>query len=243
MISARELHRLWRALPIGSLGAVIGDGTCLVLAPHPDDESLGCGGLIATACAAGRPPCVVILTDGRGSHPGSQLYPPLGLIALREAETTEAVCILGLSARRLVFLREPDTRAPHAGPRFNAAVRRVLEHVRAFNCSSILAPWHGDPHCDHISAARIASETARVCGIRQLAYPVWGWTLADDTPVEKAAHGWRLDITPHLPAKRRAIAAHASQHGSLITDDPSGFRLPGSLLRALDARWETILLP
>jgi LmbE family N-acetylglucosaminyl deacetylase len=221
VISAGQLHRIWRALPIGSAEEIIGEMTGLILAPHPDDESLGCGGLIGTCCAAGRPPLVVILTDGSASHPGSRRYPGAELATLREAEATEAVRILGLPAERLLFLREPDGRAPHAGPGFDLIVHRLVDYVRMYNCSTILAPWCGDPHCDHEAAARIAGETARVCGIRQLAYPVWGWAFPADAEVEETARAWRLDITPHLEAKRRAIAAHASQHGRLITDDPA----------------------
>lgn len=243
MILAGELHRIWRSLPIGLLDDVIGDGTCLILAPHPDDESLGCGGLIAACCTTGRQPLVVILTDGRRSHPGLRLYPAPKLIALREAEAKRAVGVLGLPMERLMFLREPDSKAPHSGGRFDAIVRRLVDDARTFNCSTILAPWRSDPHCDHEAAARIAEEVARVCGIGWLAYPVWGWTLAADTLVEEAVRGWRLDIAPHLPAKRRAIAAHASQHSKLITDDPTGFRLPQELLRVFDASWETFLLP
>jgi LmbE family N-acetylglucosaminyl deacetylase len=54
--------------------------------------------------------------------------------------------------------------------------------------------------------------------------------------------GRRLDISAHLPAKRRAIAAHASQYGGIITDDPAGFQLPSDLLREFDSPWETFLL-
>jgi LmbE family N-acetylglucosaminyl deacetylase len=243
VISADQLHRIWRALPVGSPHKVIGEGTSLILAPHPDDESLGCGGLIATCCAAGRPPLVVSLTDGSASHPGSRRYPAPKLAAVREAEATEAVRILGLPTQRLQFLREPDGRAPHGGTGFDATVRRLVDYARTYNCSTVLTPWCGDPHCDHEAAARIAGETARVCGMRQLAYPVWGWTLAADAQVEETARGWRLDITPHLDAKRRAIAAHATQHGGLITDDPAGFRLPKELLRVFGTNWETFLLP
>ncbi|HEX2943304.1 MAG TPA: PIG-L family deacetylase, partial [Rhodopila sp.] len=72
MNRAADHHRAWRSLPLGTLDHIAGTGTCLILAPHPDDESLGCGGLIATAVAAGRAPLVVILTDGAGSHPNSR---------------------------------------------------------------------------------------------------------------------------------------------------------------------------
>ena len=175
-------------------------------APHPDDESLGCGGLIAACCAGARPPLVVVLTDGSGSHRGSRLFPPAKLISVREAEVTEAVRILGLPVERLMFLREQDTKAPHAGSAFDAVVRRLADFVPAFGCTTIVAPWCFDPHCDHEAAAKIACETARVTGIRRLAYPIWGWTLADDTPIEETAvRGWRLEIAPYLTAKRRAI--------------------------------------
>jgi LmbE family N-acetylglucosaminyl deacetylase len=66
---------------------------------------------------------------------------------------------------------------------------------------------------------------------------------ADTQIDETTARGWRLDVTPHLPDKRRAIAAHASQYGQLITDDPAGFVLPDSFLRAFAEPWETFLLP
>ena len=83
-----------------------------------------------------------------------------------------------------------------------------------------------------------------MCGIRLINYPVWGWTLPCDAAVAEAAtRGWRFDITAHLPAKRRAIASHASQHGALITDSPNGFELPAKLLRVFDAPWETFLHP
>lgn len=244
MISAGRLHALWRALPIGSLDDVIGPGTCLVLAPHPDDESLGCGGLIAACCAAGRPPLVVILTDGSGSHPGSQQFPRSKLATLRAAEVTHATATLGLPVDRLMFMHEPDTHAPHGGPGFDRVVRRLAALVQAFGCSVILAPWRHDPHCDHEAAAMIGREIARITGIRHLAYPIWGWLLPEVVTVEEpAVRGWRLDVTSHLPVKWRAIAAHASQYSGLIVDDPSGFELPDALLSAFRTRWETFLLP
>ena len=243
MIRAGELHRLWRALPFGTLDDVIGDGTCLIIAPHPDDESLGCGGLIAACCAAGRPPVVAVLTDGSGSHPNSRLYPPSRLAALREAEVTQAVRMLGLPAERLILLRELDTRAPSDGAPFDALVARLAQRAAAARCSSIMATWQHDPHCDHQAAARLGQATARACGIRHLGYPVWGWMLDDDQPIEETTvRGWRFDIGAHLPAKRRAIAAHASQHGQVILDDTQGFGLPNTLLRILDEPVETFLV-
>ncbi len=221
---------------------VIGGGTCLILAPHPDDESLGCGGLIAACCAAGRPPVVVILTDGSGSHAGSREYPKARLIALRAAEVTEAVGILGLPSDRLMFLHQPDTQAPHAGPAFDAIVDLLADYAAVFGCSTILVPWLGDPHCDHVAAALVGSAASHIARVRYVAYPVWGWMLPNMQPVEADAHGWRLDVTPYLAAKQRAIAAHASQYGEVITDDPNGFHLPRALLEVFASPYEVFLL-
>jgi len=245
VIAAGQLHRFWRELPFGTLDDVVGSGTCLVLAPHPDDESLGCGGLIAACCAASRPPVVAMLTDGAASHPGSRLYPPAKLADLREREVVSAVGILGLRPERLLLLREPDGKAPHDGAAFDAVVDRVVCSLQQERCTSLLAPWRFDPHCDHVAAARIAAEAARIVGVRLVSYPVWGWTLADDAEVDEVppVRGWRLDVGRHADAKCRAIAAHASQYGDVITDDPEGFRLPAALLQAMRQPWEVFLLP
>jgi LmbE family N-acetylglucosaminyl deacetylase len=234
----------WRALPFGTLNDVTGPGCALILAPHPDDESLGCGGLIAACCHADRPPIVAILTDGAMSHPGSRAYPRERLVRLREAEAREAVSLLGLPQDRLVFLREPDTNAPRSGEAFDRVVDRIIGLAGRFGCSDILAPWQFDPHCDHEAASLIAAEVAMRLRIRHVAYPVWGWTLPPDQVVDAGTPiGWRLDIACHLDRKLQAIAAHRSQYGELITDDPSGFRLPSRLLGVFTRNHETFLLP
>jgi LmbE family N-acetylglucosaminyl deacetylase len=244
MSSARDFHAAWRTLPVGELDDIIGSGRCLVLAPHPDDESLGCGGLIAACVAAGRPPLVVVLTDGTGSHPSSRAFPPERLRAVRAREARQAVTMLGLPEDRLAFLDEQDTAAPHAGPAFDAAVAKLLALVGGeAGFTAILAPWRHDPHCDHEAASLIASAVASCAGIRHVAYPVWGWTLPDDAAIPgDPGSGWRLDIAAFLGAKRNAIRAHRSQYGGLIDDDPAGFRLPEALLSLFDSPWETFLL-
>jgi LmbE family N-acetylglucosaminyl deacetylase len=243
MTTAGDFHRTWRALPVGGLDDVIGGGTCLILAPHPDDESLGCGGLIATCVAAGRLPLVVVLTDGAGSHPHSRAFPPEWLRAVRAQEVRDAVARLGLPPDRVVLLNEPDTAAPHDGPRFDAVVARLSGLIRQeAACTAILAPWRHDPHCDHEAASLVATAVAETTAIRHVAYPVWGWTLKPETAIaETPGRGLRLDVGAVLPAKRAAIYAHRSQYRGLITDDPAGFALPADLLSAVDGPFETFV--
>jgi LmbE family N-acetylglucosaminyl deacetylase len=239
---AGEAHRRFEALPVAPLATILGGHVPLILAPHADDESLGCGGLIAEACAQGLAPYVLIMTDGTGSHPGSRAYPAPRLRALREAEARHAVGALGLPPERIGFLRLRDTAAPRAGEAFEAAVAAVARLLREQGCGVLLAPWRHDPHCDHEAAHEIAVAAAQRTGAARLAYPVWGWTLPLDAVLdEPEPAGYRLDIARHLPAKRRAIAAHASQRGEIITDDPGGFALPATLLALFDRPFETYL--
>jgi len=243
MMRADACHAGWRRLPVADLDTIIGPGTCVVLAPHPDDESLGCGGLIAACCAVGRAPMVAILTDGAASHPGSREVPPEQLKLIRAREVHQAVAHLGLPPERLVLCGYPDSDAPRSGPAFDDAVRvlcGLCNHEP--ECTAILAPWRHDPHHDHEAASLIAAAVAAECGIRHIAYPVWGWVLPSEqmVPAEQSG-GWRLDVEPFLPAKRRAIQAHKSQYGKLITDDPGGFQLPPALLSVFDAPFETYM--
>ena len=242
MISAAQAFEAMTALPIMPLYAVTDGKPALILAPHADDESLGCGGLIAAASAAGHPPFVLILTDGTGSHPNSRAYPPARLKGVREQEALDAVGILGLPSGCTDFLRLRDTAAPMEGDGFDAAVAAILSLVERTGAASILSPWQHDPHCDHLAAHLMATEAVARCRVRHLAYPIWGWTLPPDISLPgPAPDGMRLDITDHLAVKRRAITAHASQYGGLIQDDADGFQLPPNLLEIFSRPYETFL--
>jgi LmbE family N-acetylglucosaminyl deacetylase len=238
---AGEVHTQWANLPVADLDTIAGSGRVLILAPHPDDESLGCGGLISELCRLGRPPLVIVLTDGTGSHPSSPSVPASVLRQLREHEAADALHHLGINDRgSLIFLRLRDTAAPHSGPDFDDAVARIAAY--APGCETICAPWGHDPHCDHEAADLMARAVAERTGLRHLAYPVWGWTLPPETPLpDNEVRGWRLDIEAALPAKRAAIAAHRSQHGGLIDDDPGGFSLPPDLLHIFERPYEVFL--
>lgn len=244
-MKAGEALRATEAWPLASsldaLGA--GPGAFLVLAPHPDDESIGCGGLIAESVAQGRPVRVVVLTDGAASHPGSASFPSPRLAALRAEETRAAVAALGLDPDRdLAFLGLPDAALPSSGPGFDAAVARLLHLAeRDAPPAAVFTTWGHDPHRDHTAARAIGGALARALPSQPklFAYPVWGWAFAHPIPgfplppepdASETRRGVRLDVSRHLTAKRRAVAAHRSQTTAMIADDPSGFRLPPEAL-------------
>ncbi|MGU3537943.1 PIG-L deacetylase family protein [Methylobacterium sp. A54F] len=230
------------ALPLAELDAIARGRGLVVVAPHPDDESLGCGGLIALACVAGLPVRLVVVSDGVGSHPNSRLYPPERLRALREAETREAAAALGLAPQHVRFLRLPDRFVPTTGPDAEAAVAAIVEAVERCEAGTLFVTWRYDPHCDHEASAELAARAlARLPGIRLYEYPVWGWSLPPGTEVGDPPRGLRLDVAAAGPAKARAVAAHRSQTTALIADDPDGFRLEPAMLARFAGPFEIFL--
>jgi LmbE family N-acetylglucosaminyl deacetylase len=189
-------------LPFASWETITGHENLLILAPHPGDESLFCGGLIARSCRRGRPPFVMVLTDGT-AHPQSNADTPDRLAALHERETRAAMKCLGLPANRLLMAGLFDGTIPHEGKLFDALVQGVMLVMWARDCNVICAPWQQDTSNDHRAAHRVAAEVAARSGVGLLAYQA-----TNAIPAE----GCRLDITPDLPAKRNAIAAHALRY-------------------------------
>jgi LmbE family N-acetylglucosaminyl deacetylase len=230
-----------RRLPLVEPDELLGNRPVLILAPHPDDESLGCGGLIAECRARGHDVYVMIVTDGSCSH-HSPTYPPERLAAVRAQEARDALRELDVPPDRLTFLGLRDGHAPLWGPRLRAAGRRVTSRAREWAIGTICTTWSYDPHPDHVATYRIARVAARAMGARLLCYPVWGWTLsATASPPEREIGGVRIDIARHLATKRRAVACHRSQMSDLIEDDPQAFRMPPEVLVYFDQPFEVFL--
>jgi LmbE family N-acetylglucosaminyl deacetylase len=229
-----------RAAPVATVCELTGGDPIVILSPHPDDETLGAGGLIAAAHAVGQTVDVIVVTDGSGSHPRSKQYPSQKLVELRYSEVHRAGLALGLQPDRVTFLGLPDTMAPKSGLRFDGAVRETLNVIRRSGASALFVTWEGDPHCDHEASAEMAKTVRRMSpGLKLWAYPIWGWHLEADAetrqPPPKAV---RIDISPYHDRKLQAIAAHASQMTDLISDDPEGFRFDHRSLAPFLERYE-----
>lgn len=238
---AREALQAAQAFEFAELGEVLGQGGLVVIAPHPDDESLACGGLIAGACAKGRAVKVIIVSDGTGSHPRSRAYPRTRLRALREAEARRAVAALGLAPRHLEFLRLPDRFVPHDGAGARRAVERIVRAAREVDAAALFVSWREDPHCDHVAAYHLARAAQGELGVKLYEYSVWGATLGPLARVAPVTAGFRLRTEAHRARKRRAIAAHKSQLGGLIADDPTGFSLSAADLARFSGPFETFI--
>lgn len=217
-------------------------GPTVVLAPHPDDETLACGGLLASLARAGVPATVVVVTDGCQSHPNSEAFPAPTLRTVREIEAQRAVRLLGHGSR-IEFLRFPDCGLPAPGDDgFEAAADRLGAVLDDLRPQTLVVPWRRDPHCDHEATWALAW-ARRPPGARWIEYPVWAWTDPEAAPRGDEAAAWRLDVSDHLERKGRAVAAHRSQTTDLIADDPEGFRLSPDVLALFERPWELFLDP
>lgn len=211
-------------------------GPTVVLAPHPDDESLGCGGLLALLRQAGQPVWCVLVSDGTMSHPNSRKFPAPARAQLREQELRAALLALAVPPQALLPLGLPDGAVPAPDTAAGAdAVQQLVTFLENTQPETVLAPWRRDPHPDHRATHRLL--TAALAQLssppRLLEYVVWTWERASphDLPQPDEAAGWQLDISPVLDRKQQAIAAHRSQlPGSPIDDDPTGFMLAPSML-------------
>jgi LmbE family N-acetylglucosaminyl deacetylase len=238
-MDAGQMLEAARSFEFSTLDQRLGLGGLVVVAPHPDDESLACGGLIAEACLQRRPTRVVIVSDGTGSHPASKTYPESRLRNLREQEASRAVRELGLDPPDIVFLRLPDRFVPNEGPAAEAAASKVVECVLEVCAQALFVSWRHDPHCDHQASYRIARAVQRrLPTLRLYEYTVWGWALPPETQVQPITDGFRLRIERQREKKQRAIAAHRSQTTDLIKDDPKGFRLTEADLARFDHPFE-----
>jgi LmbE family N-acetylglucosaminyl deacetylase len=204
--------------------------SAVIFAPHPDDETLGCGGVACKKLAAGAEVRFVFVTDGAASHAG--LAPDI-LRTLREAEAVEAVRRLGAPAEAVTFLRFPDGAA---SDHMDAITKAIEPLLAAWRPQSVFVTHAKDPPADHAAVNASVRAAVRSFGrpMTVFEYPVWYWyhwpwvRLRGDLPGM-----WRTTIRQTvrtlaglralsefntqayvgdlLQRKRQALAAHVSQ--------------------------------
>jgi LmbE family N-acetylglucosaminyl deacetylase len=188
----------------------------VVIAPHPDDETLGVGGFIAMQIARGVSVRVVAVTDGENAYgDGSNLG------TVRRSEQTDALDELGLKPGDIIRFGMTDS---GLASEESTLVERLLSLVSKE--THILAPWTGDFHPDHEACGRAAETVARRTGAALTFYFFWAWhrgtpSLLQNLPLRSVALG-----SDHLHAKLTALSRHRSQ-----LEHPSGEPiLPDNLL-------------
>jgi LmbE family N-acetylglucosaminyl deacetylase len=194
--------------PVASLSTITGDEYVFLLVPRPGTESLSCGGYIAESCARGRPPFVAILTDGCGAPSGSNEHSADRTADRLERETRRAMSLLRLPDDRLLFVGLYDHTVPAEGWFFDAVVKALALVMWRHDCNVICSPWQAHARGDHLAAQRMAATVAERTGVGLMWYLPDGCPLVDTRSVAAARSGYRLDISRHLQAKRRALSTH-----------------------------------
>jgi LmbE family N-acetylglucosaminyl deacetylase len=223
--------------------ALVAGRRLMVLSPHPDDETLGCGALMARARAAGDEVSVVVVTDGRHST-ASTVLGPSQLAELRTDELRLACKTLGVGDGEVVQLHHEDGT-------LRGCVSELADELVALITERrpevVLVTCAQDNHPDHealhhallLALRRLPGAGPPVPAV--LAYPVWTWMngpwfaeaergrrreLLAWAVRQLGARGWvAVPCGPHLRAKQSAVEAYASQTTNL-TGEPSWSHLP-----------------
>jgi LmbE family N-acetylglucosaminyl deacetylase len=212
-------------------------GATLVFAPHADDETLGCGALIARKRNDGLPVDVIFITDGSASHPGHPRLAPAEIAALRRREARAALAFLGVESEAIHFLDAPDGQLPTLPPRQRREiVLRLTELLLALKPQEIFLPCSPDGSSEHEAAFVLIHEAVRRSGsqVQVWQYPVWSWW----NPLLLLQHTIRSRICCRVPAedfrfmKLKAIGCYQSQTAPLAPEPhPS---LPPELVRLFE---------
>lgn len=209
----------------------------VVVAPHPDDEVLGVGGLMRLLEAAGSIVSLVAVTDGAASHPGSPTLTPADLAVRRARERTSALEVLGMRDVQLLRVGLPDGDA--AG--YEAILTTLLGDLLGPD-DWCVATWRQDGHPDHEASGRAAAAAAATAGCRLLEYPVWTWHWAapadERVPWDRAR---RIPLPAALAAAKRAAAGeYRTQVQPLSEDAADAAILPPGVLERLLRDFETV---
>lgn len=162
-------------------------GPVVCIAPHPDDETIGCGGALARHAERGDAVTVLVATSGERSQADST-----DLAARREAEVVEACVSLGLPDPP-VLLRLPDGDLSN---HVDGLAARIAE--AAASAATVYVPSLLDPHGDHLAANRAVARAG-------LDAQVFGYEVWSPAPVDAL-----LEVTRVFPRKERALAGYAT---------------------------------
>jgi LmbE family N-acetylglucosaminyl deacetylase len=173
----------------------------VVVSPHPDDETLGSGGLITRLRSKGIDVTVIAVTDGENAY-GEE--PRLGEI--REQEQANALGKLGVDPKHIIRFRFPDSGLWNCERRLVGGLRSVVSAN-----THIIAPWRFDFHPDHEVCGRAAEAIAKEKEIQLTSYFFWTWHRGD----RKTLEGVKLVSLPltatEIRAKQSALHCHQSQ--------------------------------
>lgn len=204
---------------------VVTSRNAMIFAPHPDDETLGCGGLIALKRSQGEQVWVVLLTNGEASYLYDRTANKTTLPQTRLQEAQRAMAILGVSSSHLFCLNQPDGQLVNLPePQQQSLVQNLFELIETYQPEELYVPHQLDVHADHEATYGLVKQAlARSsCSATLWQYPIWifwnrllFWNLS----TKDLTHAYRVPLGEVLEMKQKAIASYRSQHPVL----PPGF--------------------
>ncbi|MEO7886997.1 MAG: PIG-L deacetylase family protein [Polaromonas sp.] len=185
-----------------------GKARLVIVAPHPDDEILACGGLLAMRAERGLPSLVIAVTNGEASHGTVDPVACALLGERRVAESRAGLKALGVAPECTVRLGIPDGEAAHMIPDIALGLLLLLKRDDV-----VLTTWGLDGHPDHeaVSAATRQAMTTSGCSLLEAPVWMWHWASPDDVRIP-----WSRLVALGLPesarkAKQDALSRHQSQ--------------------------------
>lgn len=228
-------------LQIGSKPYQLRESPALVIAPHQDDETLACGGIIARKRNEGLPVHVMFITDGSASHPNHPRLGPQAISAIRAGEAMQALACLGVERTAVHFLNEPDgSLKTITSVRREDLVIRLTVLFRSIAPSEIFLPCNPDGSSEHDATFGFVTDAITRAGLQPdiWQYPVWSWwnpllllrrwLATDDCR--------RLPLEDYRLAKQQAIECYQSQITPLAPDATPA--LPADLVKIFNSDTE-----
>lgn len=201
-------------------------GPLFVLSPHPDDEVLGAGGLMAMRAGL-HPVTVISVTDGEQAFPGWH-----ELAAVRRAELTAALRALTPHCIEVIRLGYPDAAVSGRADQLRDALRTLLRDAR-----TLVIPFEQDGHPDHDVCGAIGREVGVALGIEVVRYPIWRWHHGDHEIMTRLQWGrFPLDVETRT-AKSAAMRCFRSQLAP-----PGSPILPAHVLTYFERSFEAFVL-
>lgn len=174
-------------------------GRVLLLAPHADDDVIGCGGTACLHAEQGDPVHVLVVFDGLAGD-ASGRHDPREYVERRRAEARAGGAHLGLSDYE--FWDYPEGHEP-SGEELVAAARRLAARVDELAPDLLYAPWVGEHHIDHHVLGRAARMALALVGRGEVGWGYEVWTPLVATRI--------VDVTAVHARKLRALEEHVSQ--------------------------------
>lgn len=209
-----------------------------IFAPHPDDEVLGCGGLLQQLAANGNPIVLIHVTNGTQSHPNSHVYSQEKLNIIRPQESIRALEVLSVAHQVMtIALDLTDGNVFAQQDQFHQKLSTIIKPN-----DILITPFMHDGHPDHEATGQVVVSFAKQHHLACYQVLIWAWHWAKPADSRIPWHcAMRVDLTTEqLQRKIEAIACFESQ---ITADDSTGNPpiLSAQTIARVSQPWEVYL--